>query len=191
MHLYADKDLCFHKHNAIIRLKKLTSTSHCSLIPNLYWNCPSCLQMPFYTELVWISIHMRSMRCTLLLLLLCLFQSVAALPGQSFSCMPFISWKKLSHYIEECLTFWIWLIVSFLCHLICWRVMHDGIDSEMKYFSPPKMEARETNDWDDEGKAVCVLPKGFHHFGEMECELLVEGSMGGTVARSLRTESLK
>ena len=70
-------------------------------------------------------------------------------------------------------------------------MMHDDIDSEMKYFSPPKTEARETNDGDHEGKAVCVLSKGFHRFGEMECELLIEGRVEGTVGRSLRTEPLK
>lgn len=69
--------------------------------------------------------------------------------------------------------------------------MHDGIDSEMKYFSSPKMEARETNDWDDKGKAVRVMSKGFHHFGEMECELLGEGGIGGSVTWILRTEPLE
>ena len=62
--------------------------------------------------------------------------------------------------------------------------MHDGIDSEMKYFSPSEMEARETNDWYEEGSIVHVTSKGLHHFGEMECELLVEQRIRGAVTRS-------
>lgn len=46
--------------------------------------------------------------------------------------MPSICSKNRVIYITECPTFRIVLIIFFLCHLICWKVIHDGIDSERK-----------------------------------------------------------
>lgn len=35
---------------------------------------------------------------------------------------------------------------------------------------------------------MCVSSKGFHDFGEMDCELLIEERVEGTVAMTLRTD---
>ena len=108
-----------------------------------------------------------------------------------FSHAIYLLRKSRAIYIVDCLIFWIWLIIFFLCHLICWKVIHDGRDSEMNHFSPPKVEEREKNDWDEEEETVHFMLKGFNHFGKTESELIVEIKIWGIVARSRRAKVLE
>lgn len=58
-------------------------------------------------------------------------------------------------------------------------------------FFPLLQKQEGQNDWDGEEKAVHFILKGFSHFSKMECKVIIEITIWGTVARSLRAKDLE